>query len=69
MCESLGETRNCVGVFPRNFKFLPNFHKCFYKLGTWKKCFLFPLLNSLLKTIEKINLLILIAFIQILIPP
>jgi hypothetical protein len=38
-------------------------------IGTRKKCFLFPLLNSLLKTIEKINLLILIAFIQILIPP
>ena len=38
-------------------------------IGTRKNCFLFPLLNSLLKTIEKINLLILIAFIQILIPP
>jgi hypothetical protein len=60
-----------VRVFPRNFEFLSNFHKCFYKLyiETRKKCFLFPLLNSLLKTIEKINLLILIAFIQILIPP
>ena len=40
-----------------------------HSIGTRKKCFLFPLLNSLLKTIEKINLLILIAFIQILIPP
>ena len=28
-------------------------------IGTRKKCFLFPLLNSCLKTIEKINLLIL----------
>ena len=38
-------------------------------IGTRKKCFLFPLLNSLLKTIEKINVLILIAFFQILMPP
>jgi hypothetical protein len=53
-----------VRVFPRNFEFLPNFHKWFYKLyRNTEKCFLFPLLNSLLKTIEKINLLILIAFI------
>ena len=57
-----------VRVFPRNFEFLPNFHKCFYNsIGTRKKCFLFLLLNSLLKTIKKINLLILITFIQILI--
>ena len=34
-------------VFPRNFEFLPNFHKCFYNsIGIWKKCFLFPLLNK-----------------------
>ncbi len=46
-------------VLPHNFEFLPNFHKCFYNsIGTWKKCFLFPLLNNLLKTIKKINLLI-----------
>ncbi len=51
-----------VRVFPRNFEFFPNFHKCFYNsIGTRKKCFLFPLLNSLLKTIKKINLLISIA--------
>jgi hypothetical protein len=29
-----------VRVFPRNFEFLPNFHKCFYNsIGTRKKCF------------------------------
>ncbi len=49
-------------AWERNFEFLPNFHKCFYNsIGTRKKCFLFPLLNSLLKTIKKINLLILIT--------
>jgi hypothetical protein len=62
MRESLGETRN--------FEFFQTFTSVsINSIGTWKKCFLFPLLNSLLKTIEKINLLILIAFIQILIPP
>ena len=49
-------------VFPRNFEFLPNFHKCFYNsIATRKKCFLFPLLNSLLKTLKRLNLLILIT--------
>ena len=66
--EIAWEHEHEVRVFPRNFEFLPNFHKCFYNsIGTRKKCFLFPLLNSLLKTIKKINLLILITFIQILI--
>ena len=40
----LGETRNCVEtlVFPRNFSFLPNFHKCFYNsIGTRKNVFCF----------------------------
>ena len=60
--EIAWEHEHEVRVFPRNFEFLPNFHKCFYySIGTRKKCFLFPLLNSLLKTIKKINLLILIA--------
>ena len=59
--EIAWEHEHEVRVFPRNFEFLPNFHKCFYNsIGTRKKCFLFPLLNSLLKTIKKINLLILI---------
>jgi hypothetical protein len=47
--------------------FLPNFElwKSFCNsIGTRKKCFLFPLLNSLLKTIKKINLSILITIIQ-----
>ena len=41
-----------VRVFPRNFEFFPNFHKCFYNsiLGTRKKYFLFPLSNGLFKT-------------------
>ncbi len=66
--EIAWEHEHEVRVFPRNFEFLPNFPKCFYNsIGTRKKCFLFPLLNSLLKTIKKINLLILITFIQILI--
>ena len=60
--EIAWEHEHEVRVFPRNFEFLPNFHKCFYNsIGTRKKCFLFPLLNSLLKTIKKINLLILIT--------
>ena len=43
------------------FRVSSKFHGCFYNsIGTWKKCFLFPLLKSLLKTIKKINLLILI---------
>ena len=46
--EIAWEHEHELRVFPRNFE-------------TRKKCFLFPLLNSLLKTIEKINLLILIA--------
>jgi hypothetical protein len=46
----------------------PHLHKCFYNLyRNMEKCFLFALLNSLLKTIKKINVLILITFIQILI--
>jgi hypothetical protein len=46
----------------------PHLHKCFYNLyRNTEKCFLFALLNSLLKTIKNINLLILITFIQILI--
>ena len=66
--EIAWEHEHEVRVFPRNFEFLPNFHKCFYKLyRNTEKCFLFPLLNSFLKTIKKINLLILITFIQILI--
>jgi hypothetical protein len=36
-----------------------------WSIGTPGKCFLFPLLNIFLKTIKKINLLILITFIQI----
>ncbi len=59
--EIAWEHEHEVRVFPRNFEFLPNFHKCFYNsIGTGKKCFLFPLLNSLLKTIKNIKLLILI---------
>ena len=51
--EIAWEHEHEVRVFPRNFEFLPNFHKCFYNsMGTRKKCFLFPLLNSLLKTIN-----------------
>ena len=57
--EIAWEHKHKVRVFPCNFEFLPNFRKCFYNsIGTRKKCFLFALLNSLLKTI-KINLLIL----------
>ena len=60
--EIAWEHEHELRVFPRNFEFLPNFHKCFYNsIGTPKKCFLFPLLNSLLKTIKKTNLLILIT--------
>ncbi len=60
--EIAWEHEHEVRVFPRNFEFLPNFHKCFHNsIRTRKKCFLFPLLNSLLKTIKKINLLILIT--------
>ena len=67
--EIAWEHEHKVRVFPRNFEFLPNFHKCFYKLyrNTEKNVFYFLyFLNSLLKTIKKINLLILITFIQIL---
>ena len=43
--EIAWEHEHEVRVFPRNFEFLPNFHKCFYNsIGTRKKCFLFPLL-------------------------
>jgi hypothetical protein len=30
--EIVWEHEHKVQVFPRNFEFLPNFHKCFYKL-------------------------------------
>jgi hypothetical protein len=30
--EIAWEHKHEVWVFPRNFEFLPNFHKCFYKL-------------------------------------
>jgi hypothetical protein len=66
---SLGETSTKCECFHAISSFSQtSVHKCFYNsIGTRKKCFLFPLLNSLLKTIKKINLLILITFIQILI--
>jgi hypothetical protein len=48
---SLGATRNCVRTRARSAS---------NSIETRKKCFLFPSLNSLLKTIKKINILILI---------
>jgi hypothetical protein len=45
----------------------PNFHKCFYNsIGTRGKCFLFALLNGVLKT-KKDKFIDLITFIEILI--
>ena len=55
---SLGATRYCVRTRARSVS---------NSIETRKKCFLFPSLNSLLKTIKKIYILILITFIQKLI--
>lgn len=49
---NLGYTRKHeVQVFPRNFVFFPNFHKCFHNsIGTRKRYLLFPVLHTFLKT-------------------
>ena len=63
--EIVCEHEHEVQMFLRDFKFIPNFHKCFYNWEeTRKKCFLSPLLTSLFKT-KKMNLSNLIEFIQI----
>ena len=57
-----------VRVFPRNLEFLPNFHKCFYKLyRNTEKMFSNSFIKCPFKKNKKKSLLILITFIQILV--